>query len=79
MFSLRTCRLILSLSALLCTSVSAQRKPLFTSPLPTGVGEYEIDRQAAEVNRFAGGIESLHQHDGRDRGDRGHPRHGAAL
>src|SRR5271169_4202162 len=37
MFSLRICRLALSLSALLCTSVSAQRKPLFTSPLPTGV------------------------------------------
>jgi DNA-binding beta-propeller fold protein YncE len=37
MFSLRICRLVLSLSALLCTSVSAQRKPLFTSPLPTGM------------------------------------------
>jgi DNA-binding beta-propeller fold protein YncE len=37
MFSLRICRLALSLSVLLCTSVSAQRKPLFTSPLPTGV------------------------------------------
>src|ERR1700732_2278966 len=37
MFLLRICRLALSLSALLCTSVSAQRKPLFTSPLPTGV------------------------------------------
>ena len=37
MFSLRICRLALSLSALLCTSVSAQRKPFFTSPLPTGV------------------------------------------
>src|ERR1700686_1019104 len=37
MFSLRICRLILSLSALLCTSVTAQGKPLFTSPLPTGV------------------------------------------
>src|ERR1700674_2111294 len=37
MFSLRICRLVLSLSALLCTSVSAQRKALFTSPLPTGV------------------------------------------
>ena len=34
---LRICRLALSLSALLCASVSAQRKPLFTSPLPTGV------------------------------------------
>ena len=37
MFSVRICQLVLSLSALLCTSVSAQRKPLFTSPLPTGV------------------------------------------
>src|ERR1700720_1744427 len=37
MFSLRICRLALSLSALLCTLVSAQRKPLFTSPLPTRV------------------------------------------
>src|SRR5208337_3092284 len=37
MFSLRICRLALSLSALLCPSVSAQRTPLFTSPLPTGV------------------------------------------
>jgi YVTN family beta-propeller protein len=37
MLLLRICRLALSLSALLCTSVSAQRKPLFTSPLPTGV------------------------------------------
>src|SRR6202158_4340626 len=37
MFSLGICRLALLLSALLCTSVSAQRKPLFTSPLPTGV------------------------------------------
>src|SRR6266853_1603857 len=37
MFSLRICRLALSLSNLLCTSVSAQRKPLFTSPLPTGL------------------------------------------
>jgi DNA-binding beta-propeller fold protein YncE len=37
MFSLRICRLALSVSALLCTSVSAQTKPLFTSPLPTGV------------------------------------------
>jgi DNA-binding beta-propeller fold protein YncE len=37
MFSLRICRLALSLSALLCTSVSAQTKPHFTSPLPTGV------------------------------------------
>ena len=31
------CRLALSFSALLCASVSAQRKPFFTSPLPTGV------------------------------------------
>jgi len=37
MFSLRICRLAPSLSTLLCTSVSAQRKPLFTSPLPIGV------------------------------------------
>src|ERR1700733_41059 len=37
MFSLRICRLALSLSALLCASVSAQTKPSFTSPLPTGV------------------------------------------
>src|SRR5258708_28110784 len=37
MFSLRICRLALSLSALLCPWVSAQRKPVFTSPLPTGV------------------------------------------
>ena len=37
MFSLRICQLALSFSALLCTSVSAQSKPLFTSPLPTGV------------------------------------------
>src|ERR1700731_4276138 len=37
MFSLRICRLALSLSALLCTSMSAQRKPFYTSPLPTGV------------------------------------------
>src|ERR1700730_15002848 len=37
MFPLRISRLALSLSALLCTSVSAQRKPFFTSPLPTGV------------------------------------------
>src|SRR5271157_6653181 len=37
MFSLRICRLVLSVFALLCTSVSAQTKPLFTSPLPTGV------------------------------------------
>src|SRR5512140_3244975 len=37
MLSLRISRLALLLSALLCTSVSAQRTPLFTSPLPTGV------------------------------------------
>jgi DNA-binding beta-propeller fold protein YncE len=37
MLSLRIRRLALSLSALLCTSVSAQTKPHFTSPLPTGV------------------------------------------
>jgi DNA-binding beta-propeller fold protein YncE len=37
MLSLRICRLALSLSALLCASVSAQTKPRFTSPLPTGV------------------------------------------
>jgi DNA-binding beta-propeller fold protein YncE len=37
MLSLRICRLVLSLSALLCASVSAQTKPHFTSPLPTGV------------------------------------------
>src|SRR5271170_5424514 len=37
MFSLRVYRLALSLSALLCTSAFAQDKPLFTSPLPTGV------------------------------------------
>src|SRR5689334_23058261 len=37
MFSLRICRCVLSLSALLCPSVSAQTRPLFTSPLPTGV------------------------------------------
>ena len=37
MFSLRICQRALSVLALLCTSVSAQTKPLFTSPLPTGV------------------------------------------
>jgi hypothetical protein len=37
MFSIRFRRLALSLSTLLCTSVFAQREPLFTSPLPTGV------------------------------------------
>ncbi len=36
MHSLRICRLALSLFALLCTA-SAQTKPRFTSPLPTGV------------------------------------------
>ncbi len=33
----RICQLVLSLSALLSASVFAQRTPLFTSPLPTGV------------------------------------------
>jgi len=37
MLTLRICRLALALSALLCTSVSAQTKVHFTSPLPTGV------------------------------------------
>ncbi len=37
MFSPCICRLAISLSALLCTSVFAQSKPPFTSPLPTGV------------------------------------------
>ncbi len=37
MYPLRICGLALSLSALLYTSASAQRNPLFTSPLPTGV------------------------------------------
>jgi len=37
MHSLRIYRLALSLSALLLAPVFAQRKPLFTSPLPTGV------------------------------------------
>ncbi len=38
MFSLRINRLALSfLSAMLCTAVFAQNKPVFTSPLPTGV------------------------------------------
>ena len=37
MFSLVIRRLVLSLSALLCTVVSAQTRPVFTSPLPTGV------------------------------------------
>src|ERR1700683_4173455 len=37
MLSLRICRLALSLSALLCTSVSAPTRPHLTSPLPTGV------------------------------------------
>jgi DNA-binding beta-propeller fold protein YncE len=37
MFSLRIFRLALSLSALFCIPVSAQKPPLFTSPLPTGV------------------------------------------
>jgi len=37
MFSLRICGIALSLSVLLCKSLSAQSKPLFTTPLPTGV------------------------------------------
>ena len=37
MNSLRSCRLAVSLAALLCTLLSAQDKPQFTSPLPTGV------------------------------------------
>jgi DNA-binding beta-propeller fold protein YncE len=37
MHSPRICRLALSFSALLCTLVSAQNNPSFTSPLPTGV------------------------------------------
>ncbi len=37
MHLLRICRLSLALSALLCATVYAQQKPLFTSPLPTGV------------------------------------------
>src|SRR5947207_10986448 len=37
MFSLRIRRLALALSALLCTSLSAQTKPVFTTPLHTGV------------------------------------------
>src|SRR5437588_429163 len=37
MYSRRSCRLVLSLFALLSTAVYAQEKPLFTSPLPTGV------------------------------------------
>src|SRR5271170_651037 len=37
MLSLSICRLVLPLSAVLCVSVSAQTKPHFTSPLPTGV------------------------------------------
>ena len=36
MDSIRICRLVLVLSALMCTSVAAQKKPPFTSPLPTG-------------------------------------------
>ncbi len=34
---LRLCRLALSLSTLWCGALSAQNKPVFTSPLPTGV------------------------------------------
>ncbi|MFZ1918960.1 MAG: bifunctional YncE family protein/alkaline phosphatase family protein [Terriglobales bacterium] len=37
MYSRRICGLVLPLCALVCTSVFAQIKPLFTSPLPTGV------------------------------------------
>ena len=37
MESIRICRLALWFSALLCLPVSAQTKPTFTSPLPTGV------------------------------------------
>jgi len=37
MHSLRTCPLALSLAVLLCMLSSAQEKPPFTSPLPTGV------------------------------------------
>ena len=37
MHSLGVCRLALLLFALLCASVSAQQKPPFRSPLPTGV------------------------------------------
>ncbi len=53
MHSLRVCRLALSLSALLCT-VSAQKTPTFTSPLPTGlrldpVGE-SIDLGSLPIN-----------------------------
>src|ERR1700757_1478233 len=36
MLSLRICRRLLSLSAVLCMSASAQRTPIFTSPLPAG-------------------------------------------
>src|SRR5438105_8929607 len=35
--SLRTCQLLLSLFSLICGLASAQTRPLFTSPLPTGV------------------------------------------
>jgi DNA-binding beta-propeller fold protein YncE len=37
MLSPRICRLALSISVLVCTSVSGQTKPHFTTPLPTGV------------------------------------------
>src|SRR5271169_1822526 len=37
MLALRSCRLALSLSAVLCMPVLAQRTHLYTSPLPTGV------------------------------------------
>jgi DNA-binding beta-propeller fold protein YncE len=43
----RMCRLALSLFALMCTSVSAQTKPSFTSTLPTGV---RLDPAGEAVN-----------------------------
>ena len=58
MHSLRICRLALSLSVMLCTLVSAQNKPQFTSPLPTGVrldpaGE-EVDLGSLPINLLVG-------------------------
>jgi DNA-binding beta-propeller fold protein YncE len=47
MHSLRIYQLALGLCALLCTPVSAQNKPLFTSPLPTGV---RLDPAGEAVN-----------------------------
>jgi len=47
MLSLRICRVAVSLSVLLCASVSGQRTPLFTSPLPTGV---RLDPAGEAVN-----------------------------